>query len=475
MKRVLLVTIAFLLPISCFAKSIDAVGEAVIYNNDIADARYRATQQAIKQAVLESGSRVNIKDELYNGELESNLEIRSSGYVQKARILSEEQNGDFLTVVARVDVTPDSQCSTGPTSYYKKTVGVTGFELQVPQQARLGELSNISRELPKDLADEINKQGYLRALTATNIAIYPDIINAPSSTNYDGSLTNVTRISEQLGVQYIISGVIRDIGELYLRRPDDKSAKDLLDEEIDKDLNEQFNKACEQAFAPCRLFYAEQDKIRANHLSNRLTIIDETQVFTAKFDDSNVNWKSIDGKVNQLKQKWRDAGEIDRDKYQSLNKQFNTLLKPIKLAIHQHHLDNSIAKNKLITKAEQALENDDIQLAINNVKQLQNQWKEIGYSGPKDENRLWQRFRSINDQVFKRRNEEQNQQKEQQSQLTSQYFETINDIEQRVLADKNIKSIKIGKERSSEVLKSAANSSASARALANSALCNSNC
>ena len=228
---------AFLLPLSCFAKSIDAVGEAVIYNNDIADARYRATQQAIKQAVLESGSRVNVKDELFNGELESNLEIRSSGYVQQARILSEEQKGDFLTVVARVEVTPDSQCSTGPTSYYKKTVGVTGFELQVPQQARLGELSNISRELPKDLADEINKQGYLRALTATNIAIYPDLINAPSSTNYDGSLTNVTRISEQLGVQYIVSGVIRDIGELYLRRPNDKNAKDLLDEEIDKERN----------------------------------------------------------------------------------------------------------------------------------------------------------------------------------------------------------------------------------------------
>ena len=237
LKYLLVATLALILPVAIFAKSIDAVGEAVIYNNDIADARYRATQQAIKQAVLESGSRVNIKDELYNGELESNLEIRSSGYVQKARILSEEQNGDFLRVVARVDVTPDSQCSTGPTSYYKKTVGVTGFELQTPQQARLGELSNISRELPKNLADEINKQGYLRALTATNIAIYPDLINAPSSTNYDGSLTNVTRISEQLGVQYIISGVIRDIGELYLRHPDDKNTKDLIDENIDKERN----------------------------------------------------------------------------------------------------------------------------------------------------------------------------------------------------------------------------------------------
>lgn len=237
LKHTLIVALVFLLPSITLAKSVDAVGEAVIYNNDIADARYRATQQAIKQAVLESGSRVNIKDALNNGELESNLEIRSSGYVQKARILSEEQNGDFLRVIARVDVTPDSQCSTGPTSYYRKTVGVTGFELQDPLQARLGGLNNISRELPKDLADEINKQGYLRALTATNIAIYPDLINAPSSTNYDGSLTNVTRISEQLGVQYIVSGVIRDIGEVYLRFPNDKDSKDLIDEGIDKERN----------------------------------------------------------------------------------------------------------------------------------------------------------------------------------------------------------------------------------------------
>lgn len=206
-----------------FAVTIDAVGEAVIYNNDIADARYRATEQAIKQAVLESGSRVNVKDEMTNGEVNSSIAIRSSSHVQRAKILSEEQTGNFLKIIARIDVTPDSQCSTGPTSYYRKTVGVTGFDLQIPQQAQLGAINNISRELPKNLADEINKQGYLKALTATNISIYPDLINAPSSTNYDGSLTNVTRISEQLGVQYIISGVIRDIGELYQRQPNNKT------------------------------------------------------------------------------------------------------------------------------------------------------------------------------------------------------------------------------------------------------------
>ncbi|WOD08429.1 flagellar assembly protein FlgT [Marinomonas sp. GJ51-6] len=237
MKHALFVTLGLLISINIFAETVDVAGEAIIYNDDIADARYRATQQAIKQAVLESGSRVNVKDALNNGELESNIEIRSSGHVQRARILSEEINGDFLSLIARIEVTPDSQCNSGSTSYYRKTVGVTGFELQNPQQARLGELSNIARELPKHLADEINKQGYIRAITATNIAIYPDLINAPSSTNFDGSLTNVTRISEQLGVQYIISGVIRDISEVYLRQPNNKDAKDLLDEDIDKERN----------------------------------------------------------------------------------------------------------------------------------------------------------------------------------------------------------------------------------------------
>ncbi|RBO80010.1 flagellar assembly protein T N-terminal domain-containing protein [Marinomonas aquiplantarum] len=223
LNKLLLSLVLVVFSNATLAVTIDAVGEAVIYNNDIADARYRATEQAIKQAVLESGSRVNVKDEMTNGEVNSSIAIRSSSHVQRAKIISEEQNGNFLKIIARIDVTPDSQCSTGPTSYYRKTVGVTGFDLQIPQQAQLGAINNISRELPKNLADEINKQGYLKALTATNISIYPDLINAPSSTNYDGSLTNVTRISEQLGVQYIISGVIRDIGELYQRQPNNKT------------------------------------------------------------------------------------------------------------------------------------------------------------------------------------------------------------------------------------------------------------
>ncbi|GAB3486149.1 flagellar assembly protein T N-terminal domain-containing protein [Marinomonas epiphytica] len=225
LKQAICISVFALLSVGSWAASVEAVGEAVIYNDDLVDARYRATEQAIKQAVLESSSRVSVKDSLINGELESSVEIRSAGHVQKARVVSEQRNGDILTVIARVEVTADSQCSTGHTHYYKKAVGITGFDLQAPQQARLGELSNIARELPKSLADEINQRGFLRALSATNFALYPDLINSPTSNNFDGSLSNITLAGEKLGVQYLISGVIRDISPVYLRSPDDKDAE----------------------------------------------------------------------------------------------------------------------------------------------------------------------------------------------------------------------------------------------------------
>ncbi|MDT0602051.1 DUF349 domain-containing protein [Thalassotalea castellviae] len=214
------------------------------------------------------------------------------------------------------------------------------------------------------------------------------------------------------------------------------------EDDVEQELNDKFNHACEQAFAPCRLFYAEQDKIRANHLTNRLTILEEVATFTANFDEENVNWKSIDAKINQLKQKWRDAGEVDREKYKTLNEEFNTLLKPIKLAIHQHHLNNKDEKLSLIKQAEKVLAEENIQVAVDHVKKLQTKWRDIGYSGPKDENKLWQQFRTINDQVFARRNEAQNKEKEQAIQMSNDFMQSLVEIEQKVSTDNSSKILK---------------------------------
>lgn len=225
-------------PLALSAASIEASGQAIIYNSDIEDARYRATEQAIKQAVLQSSALLMSHDKLDNGQLSSSMHLQASGYAESTKILSEVISDNILKVRISTDITDEMQCRNGATNLYKKSVGITGFALQTPQQASLGALHNIPRAFPKSLTNEINRQGYLHALAATNIRIYPDLINAPTSTNVDGSLTDVARIGEDLGVQYVISGVIRDIDEVNPKHPDEDTPLNSLLKWANKETNE---------------------------------------------------------------------------------------------------------------------------------------------------------------------------------------------------------------------------------------------
>ena len=102
------------------------------------------------------------------------------------------------------------------------------------------------------------------------------------------------------------------------------------EETIEKELNYQFNTLCEQAFAPCRLFYAEQEKLRELHLESRQVLINKAKSFADEFsikisegtDNKAIDWKYTDGTLNKLTQEWQNSGQIDKNKFQLLNERF---------------------------------------------------------------------------------------------------------------------------------------------------------
>lgn len=183
------------------------------------------------------------------------------------------------------------------------------------------------------------------------------------------------------------------------------------DEALDKALNEQFNDVIEKAFAPCRLFYAEQEKTREQHAAQRKQIIARAKKIAELLDEDEIVWKKLDTQLNKITQSWRDAGEIERNLYKQLQQEFNNVLQPVKTALHQYRADNIREKEQLIVKAQNCLALEDAFQAAADIKPLQVQWKEIGYAGPQQETKLWQRFRKINDEVFAKRNAEQHKKK----------------------------------------------------------------
>jgi hypothetical protein len=204
------------------------------------------------------------------------------------------------------------------------------------------------------------------------------------------------------------------------------------EESVEKDLNYQFNALCEQAFAPCRLFYAEQEKLREQHLETREQLINKAKNFADDFsskisegpDNKTIDWKYTDSTLNKLTQEWQNSGQVDKNKFQLLNEAFIKILLPVKAELRNYHQRNSDSKNLLIAQVTQALSEDDILSAIESVKKLQTQWQAIGYSGQREENQLWQKFRKVNDQLFAKRDEaklaDQSIRKNQQIELTEQ-------------------------------------------------------
>ncbi len=211
------------------------------------------------------------------------------------------------------------------------------------------------------------------------------------------------------------------------------------DEELDKDLNDQFNLACEQAFAPCRLFYGEQEKLREQHLVTRNKILEQAATLAKTIeltdtDSSVIDFKALDGKLNKLQQRWQQAGEVDREQYQKLFKQYKNIIQPIKKSVNDFYDANGVIKQALIVKAEQQLMLEDIVQAIEIIKKLQQQWRDIGFAGSHQESKLWQKFRAVNDQVFAKRDQVKLDQRAELDELATSFNQTLAGI-QESLAD----------------------------------------
>ncbi|MBO9490545.1 DUF349 domain-containing protein [Endozoicomonas sp. G2_1] len=209
------------------------------------------------------------------------------------------------------------------------------------------------------------------------------------------------------------------------------------DDELEKELNQAFNQACELAFAPCREYYAEREAERIENQKARQQIIEQAKQLVLQLD-TDQDFKVLEGAVNKLNQQWRSAGEVDRQEYKTLQAEFNQVLAPVKQNIANYHQANQALKESLIGKAQALANNDDVFAAIKQVKQLQQDWKAIGYAGQRFENKLWQQFRQANDIIFAKRTEHQASVKQAQQAQRSEFEQSVEQLAARNVADTSI-------------------------------------
>lgn len=194
------------------AMVLEGTGHAVIQNGDLDTARAQARAAALRDVALQYEAQVHSRDTMNNGVVtESELTVSSSARAREVTVLDERRSGNLLRITLRADMSEGASCGAGTAAGLKKRVAVTGFPMMDPQQAMLGRLDDAGEVLPQHLQARLQQGGKLQVLNASQVQLFHDVANAPTSQRFDNRLTNVVDLARELEAQFVVAGVIRSM------------------------------------------------------------------------------------------------------------------------------------------------------------------------------------------------------------------------------------------------------------------------
>ncbi|WKW47665.1 DUF349 domain-containing protein [Myroides sp. JBRI-B21084] len=180
-------------------------------------------------------------------------------------------------------------------------------------------------------------------------------------------------------------------------------------------------------------FKSIQDQLKKN-LVERNKIIDELKDLVENTNNFNTALKDI----NQLRERWRNAGSIPKDNY---NHVWNTFHFHLERFYDQLHMDreardldfknNLEQKQKLIERASTLINEKDIRKAFRELQTLHRVWKEeIGPVAKEYREEIWQTFSNITKELHNKREMLQNEIREREEHNLAQKNEVIAKINQ---------------------------------------------
>jgi hypothetical protein len=215
MKIILMIFISLisLVSFSVYAYVVEVEGQAPIVGN-VNQARQQALEDAMRQASLRAEAHVVSTQLMSKGVIQQDdIKLKSQAKVKDVEVLWENAQDGIYSVAIRADVKPVQMCQSAGHNL-RKAVAITGFGLVSAKQTSLGQLQNIEQDLARVFINTLNDRGQMHALDASNISLYEKPVHAPSLQNQQRHLTTSMALAQNLGAQYIVSGIVRGLDTL---------------------------------------------------------------------------------------------------------------------------------------------------------------------------------------------------------------------------------------------------------------------
>ncbi len=169
---------------------------------------------------------------------------------------------------------------------------------------------------------------------------------------------------------------------------------------------ERFHAASQEAFKPCREYFEAQAKLRQENLEKRRALLARLEAFEAAQDWEHPDWREVARALRESRREWYSHTPTDRAAGRALQESFDALTARLQEKLDGEYAGNVKQKKSLIARAQKLLAEEDGRKAVDDVKRLQQLWKETGPVERKDDRRLWEEFRGHCDAVFGKRQQQ---------------------------------------------------------------------
>jgi hypothetical protein len=174
-----------------------------------------------------------------------------------------------------------------------------------------------------------------------------------------------------------------------------------------EELWDRFRKACDSFFEAKREYYEKIDTEKKDNLSQKTALCEKMEeLSTIAFSPELIS------KVGELHTAWRSIGAVPRDQSDTIWERFCKA----EDVFYQKRLENDPSlkeeieanleqKREIIKRAQEIADQDNMSQAGHGLRDLQNEWKDLGRTGNFDQE-LWQEFRAVCDDFFERRRDQ---------------------------------------------------------------------
>jgi Domain of Unknown Function (DUF349) len=169
---------------------------------------------------------------------------------------------------------------------------------------------------------------------------------------------------------------------------------------------QRFQEAAQKAYLPCKAFFEAQSQTRQENLQRREALLQRLSAFESGHDWERPDWRTVIVALRESRQEWRRHSPVERAAGRALQEKFDSVSVSLQGRLDGEYERNLQEKKSLVDRAQRLVAAEDSRKAIDEVKVLQQKWKDVGLVPREEGQRLWEEFRQHCDAVFQKRQQE---------------------------------------------------------------------